>query len=631
MTAPSTAVPRPRAATPSLVLAALGIVYGDIGTSPLYTIRLCFSELGGLTPTEGDVFGILSLIFWTLVFVVSIKYVLVILRADNNGEGGVLAVLALAQRMIGTGPSRWRWPLICIGLIGTAFFCGDAMITPAISVLSAVEGLHIVSPAFDKAIIPLAVAVIVGLFLIQRRGTATIGRLFGPIMALWFVTLGGLGVVQIIETPHILLAINPAHAVIFAVSHGYMAFSILGAVYLAVTGSEALFADMGHVGRPAIRVAWFSVVQPALLLNYFGQGALILEDPAALKNPFYLLASEDLILPLVALATAATVIASQACISGAFSIANQAVQLGLSPRLEVRHTSTEEIGQIYLPRVNWSLFVAVIVLVLGFRASDHLGAAYGIAVSGTMAMTTLLSGYVAVRRWSWPPVLTVALFATFLTVDLIFVAANSLKLADGGWLPVLVAASIYVLMSTWIRGREVLYNELRRDTVTVDDFFRGLTPGKIPQVKGTAVFLARVGEELPHTLLHNLKHNKILHEQNVLLTVITDDVPFVDDEDRVDVVALPMNFYRVIVHYGFMDTPRLLSALARCQAKGLDLDLLQASFFLGRLTPVAGASRLMSRWRRGLFIALTRNARSATDFFHLPASRVVELGAQIEL
>ena len=613
------------------MIAALGIVFGDIGTSPLYTIRLCFSELGGLNPTETDVFGILSLIFWTLVFVVSIKYVLVILRADNRGEGGVLAALALAQRLIGTEPSRLRWPLVAVGLIGTAFFLGDAMITPAISVLSAVEGLHVVSPIFDKAIIPLALTVLVGLFLIQSHGTAAIARWFGPIMALWFVAIGGLGLIQIVETPRVLLAVDPSHAVVFALDHGYLAFAILGAVYLAVTGSEALFADMGHVGRPAIRVAWFAIVQPALLLNYFGQGALILENPAALKNPFYLLAPEGFILPLVVLATAATVIASQACITGAFSIANQAVQLGLSPRLEVRHTSTQEIGQIYQPRVNWSLFAAVVVLVLGFRASDHLGAAYGIAVSGTMAMTTLLSSYVAVRRWSWPPVLTVALFVAFLSVDLIFVAANSLKLAAGGWLPVVVAAAIYVLMSTWVRGREVLYERLRRDTVTIDDFFRGLTPGKIPQVKGTAIFLARLGEELPHTLLHNLKHNKILHERNVLLTAITDDVPYVDDEDRVEVVPLPMNFYRVTVHYGFMDTPRLLSALALCRKKGLDLDLLQASFFLGRLTPVAGPSRLMARWRRGLFIALTRNARSATDFFHLPASRVIELGAQIEL
>ncbi|MSO94128.1 MAG: potassium transporter Kup [Rhodospirillales bacterium] len=612
-----------------LVIGALGVVYGDIGTSPLYTIRLVFSAFGGIQPTEANVLGILSLVFWAIFLIVSIEYMLLILRADNNGEGGIVALTALARRTL-TG-KRTRALVLTAGLAGTALFFGDCIITPAISVLSAVEGLEVATPAFKPYVVPLSLAILFLLFFVQNWGTASIGILFGPFMALWFVTIGILGLTEIVKTPDVLRAVDPSYGIAFAFDHGWQAFVALGAVFLAVTGAEAAYADMGHFGKRAIRIGWFGIALPGLLLCYFGQGALIIRDASAVRNPFFLLAPDWLLYPLVALATVATVIASQAVISGAFSICNQAVQLGLAPRLEVRHTSERAIGQIYMPQINWALFVAVVVLVLEFQTSSSLGAAYGIAVTGTMAITTALTCATAVRRWNLPRPLTVALFGLFLPIDLMFLGANSLKILEGGWFPILVGCVIYVLMSTWIRGREVLAQRLRADNIDVDDFIRTLRPDSPHRIAGTAVYLARMGETVPHALLHNLKHNKVLHERVVLLTVVNEDIPYVEPAERIEVTPLPKRFYRVIVHQGFTETPNIPAVLELCADKGLEFDMMQTSFFLGRVTLVRASRSRMWRWRRRLFFWLTRNARSATDFFHIPSNRVVELGAQIAL
>ncbi|MHB1216914.1 MAG: potassium transporter Kup [Alphaproteobacteria bacterium] len=612
----------------AMTLGALGVVYGDIGTSPLYAVRQCFGPGLGLAPTETNLLGILSLIFWSLFLVITIKYVLVIMRADNRGEGGSLALLALVRRL---EKGRRRGILIAIGILGTALFYGDGMITPAISVLSAVEGLRVATPMFDPYVVPIALAVLLGLFLIQSHGTGAMGRLFGPVMVMWFLAIAALGAYHIQDYPDVLAAIDPRHAVFFAMENGWIAFAALGAVVLVVTGGEALYIDMGHFGKRPIRMAWFGLVLPALLINYFGQGALILKDPSAIDNPFFHMVPGALLYPMVGLATLATVIASQAVISGVFSITNQAIRLGFSPRFEVRHTSHQTAGQIYMPQVNWMLMTAVALLVIGFRSSDNLGAAYGIAVTGTMVTTTILACVVALHRWNWPAPITFAVFGFFLTIDLVFFGANALKIAHGGWFPLLVAAATYLVISTWIRGRAILLERLREESMDLDAFIASIKPNSPERIEGTAVYMARVGAGVPHALLHNLKHNRVMHERVVLLTVLPDDDPVVSNDERIEVEIHPKRIYRVKVRYGFKEEPDVPAALRLCARQGIEIDPQFTSFFVGRVSLVPSDRPHLPRWRRALFFSLARNARSVTDFFHIPPNRVVEMGAQIAL
>lgn len=611
-----------------LVVGALGIVYGDIGTSPLYTVRQCFDDMKGVT--EESVFGVLSLIAWALFVVVTLKYVIVIMRADNRGEGGILALTALALRSTGRTTRAHAW-ILAAGLVGAALFYGDGVITPAISVLSAVEGLKIATPLFDSYVIPITVVLLVGLFLLQRRGTAQVGHFFGPVMALWFVIIAVLGVGEIIHQPRILLSLNPFYGVSFLVADPGRGFILLGAVVLAVTGAEALYADMGHFGARPIRRAWLYFVFPALLLNYFGQGALILRSPEALANPFYLLAPDWALYPLVVLASAATVIASQAVISGAFSMTRQAVQLGYLPRLEVRHTSEQEIGQIFVPRINLFLLVAVVALVLGFRSSDNLGAAYGIAVTGTMSITTVLALVYMTGVRHWHPAVAAALFGFFLTVDLAFFGANMLKIREGGWFPLVVAAVVYIFMSTWRRGRQVLVTERERDALPLETFIATLRPDRPSRVPGTAVFMTGNIGVVPNALLHNLKHNKVLHDRIILMTVQTEDIPHVGDDQRLEIRHLDQNIHTIALHYGFMDQPNIPRALAQCRAMQFHFNLLETSFFVGREKIVAGERTRFWRWRKQLFIFMSNTMLDATEFFRIPTNRVIELGGQIDI
>ncbi|MFO0996365.1 MAG: potassium transporter Kup [Alphaproteobacteria bacterium] len=614
----------------ALAIGALGVVYGDIGTSPLYTMRVAFGELSGLRPIEANVLGVLSLIFWSLFIVVTVKYLVLVLRADNRGEGGIMALMALSRRALRSRP-RLLAALFPLGVLGTGLFCGESVITPAISVLSAVEGLHEATPLFDPYVVPLTLVVLIALFAIQSRGAGAVGRLFGPIMGVWFTTIAVLGIVEILDQPQVLAAIDPRHAFDFAAAHGWHTIITLGAVMLAFTGAEALYADMGHFGRTPIRVAWFGLVMPSLLLNYFGQGALLLSDPAAVRNPFFLLGPPAVLYPMVALATVATVIASQAVISGAFSIYSQSVQLGYAPRARIDYTSEHRMGQIYLSRINWALLVAVVALVLGFGSSDRLGAAYGLSVTGTMVASTVLAGSVAFGKWRWRPVAVFAVFGCLLVVDLIFLTSNIIKIPEGGWVPLLLGLAVFFLMTTWRRGRAELNKRLRDESMGLDTFLETLRAETMQRVPGTAVYMARIGDAVPHALLHNLKHNRVLHERVVLLTVVNEDIPRVADDDRVDVTVLPKRFYRVTVHYGFTEPPDLPQALARCASRGLDFDMMETSFFLGRVTLVPAERSSLSTLRRHVFFLLTRNALSATDFYRIPTNRVVELGAQIAL
>lgn len=616
-----------RDALPPLVLAALGIVFGDIGTSPLYTLKECFSSLYGLAPSTGNVLGILSLIFWSISLVVSLKYVAYVLRADNRGEGGVMALMALAKR----ARPRWRYGLMIIGIAGASLFYGDAVITPAISVLSAVEGLAVVAPQFETYVLPLALTVLVALFLLQRFGTARVGALFGPVMVLWFGTLAGLGVWQILQNPEVLKALNPVHAVVFFVEHRTAAFFALGAVVLALTGGEALYADMGHFGRRPIRWAWFGLVLPALTLNYFGQGALLLANPAAVENPFFNLAPSWGTLPLVVLATAATVIASQAVISGAYSLTRQAVQLGYCPRVDIRHTSEREIGQIYIPVVNWALLAAVVLVILVFGTSSSLAAAYGIAVTGTMVLTTLLAFVVSRYRWRWPLWASLLVTGFFLTLDLSFFSANILKVLDGGWLPLLMGLLIFTLLTTWKRGREILYERLFADELPLDDFIGNLEAYPPTRVEGTAVFMTGSTEGIPHALLHNLKHNKVLHQRVVLMTIKNLDEPYVNDDTRVHIRQLSPSFWQVVARYGFKESPGIPQVLALCAEQELVFEEMDTSFFLSRETLVSTRRPGMARWREKLFAIMSRNATRVTDYFHIPANRVVEMGTMVEI
>ena len=620
-----------RSRTGALAMAALGVVYGDIGTSPLYTMKEIF--FGGHHPvpiSPANVLGILSLIFWALMLVVTVKYISFIMRCDNKGEGGIMALMAMALRPA-LETSRRRAVIPVLGLFGAALFYGESVVTPAISVLSAVEGLEVATPVLKSFVIPLTLAVLLLLFWFQKKGTGGLGALFGPIMMVWFATLAVLGAVNIAIAPGVIAALNPWYALAFLASHPTMGFFSLGGVVLALTGTEALYADMGHFGRRPIQLAWFYLVLPALVLNYFGQGALLLSTPKAIENPFYLLAPSWALYPLVALATMATVIASQAVISGAFSVTQQAIQLGYSPRLEVQHTSAREIGQIYLPGINWTLFAAVVALVLGFGSSTSLAAAYGTAVTGTMLITNVLAFCVTRWLWNWGWWRAILGALPFIVIDVCFFSANIVKIFDGGWFPLFFGLGVFLLLTTWKRGRKLLYAHLEKDALDLKAFIASLGMGGTTRVPGTAVFMTPNPDTVPQAMLHSLKHYKVVHERMVMVTVKVLDVPRVPSAQRVTVEALPQNFWRVAVHFGFMDEPDLPQALDWCAEQGLHLDMMDTSFFLGRETLIPSLSSEMVMWREKLFIAMFRNAGSVTNFFKLPANRVVELGAQVVL
>ncbi|WP_159413034.1 potassium transporter Kup [Pseudomonas putida] len=613
-----------------MLVAAVGVVYGDIGTSPLYTLKEVFAGHYGVQANSAGVLGVLSLVFWSLLWVVSLKYVLFILRADNQGEGGIMALTALAHRAAAPY-KRLSKVLVLLGLFGAALFYGDSMITPAVSVLSAVEGLQLAFDGIEHWVVPLAVLLLVALFLIQKHGTARIGILFGPIMVLWFVVLGALGIHGIVQRPEVLQALNPAWAVKFFVLHPGMGVAILGAVVLALTGAEALYADMGHFGRKPIARAWFLLVLPGLVLNYFGQGALILGNPDAVRNPFYLLAPDWALLPMVGLATLATIIASQAVISGAFSLTRQAIQLGYVPRMFIQHTSSEEQGQVYIGMVNWALMVGVVLLVVGFESSGALAAAYGVAVTGTMLITTLLASAVVLLLWKAPRWLAVPMLLAFLLVDSLYFAANAPKIFQGGAFPVIAGVALFVLMTTWKRGRTIIVERLDESSLPLERFIASLQAQPPHRVSGTAVFLSARPEAVPHALLHNLLHNQVLHEQVVLLTVVFEDEPRVSAARRCEVEVFGDGFFRVCLHFGFMEEPDVPLALSRCQQAGLDFGPMRTTYFLSRETVIAGKQQGMARWREHLFAFLLKNANSTLKYFKLPLNRVIELGTQVEM
>jgi KUP system potassium uptake protein len=614
---------------PVLVLGALGVVYGDIGTSPLYALRECFVGAHGLAPTETNVLGILSLICWSLLAVITLKYLVFVLRADNRGEGGILALMALV-----TGPRPVRgWALVALGVFGAALLYADGMLTPAISVLSAVEGLRVATPLFQPYVLPISIAIMLGLFGFQRFGTGKIGSVFGPVVLLWFAAIGLLGALSIAQTPQVLKALSPFYALDFFAEEGWRGFAVLGAVFLVVTGGEALYADMGHFGRRAIQLGWCCAALPCLLLNYFGQGALLLRDPGATANPFYFLVPSWGLFPMVALATAATVIASQAVISGAFSLTRQAVQLGYCPRLEIRQTSTSEIGQVYLPAINWMLMGGTILLMLVFRESGNLAAAYGIAVSTTMFFTTLLLYSAARQVWSWPPLAALALAGLFAAPDLGFLAANLLKVHDGGWVPLLMAGTVYLLMSTWEQGRAHLRGRIQEMLLPEELFLREIADLRPRRVPGTAVFLSGNPTGIPVTLLHNYKHNKVLHERIALLTVQTASVPYLEAEERAKLTPLGEGFYRLVLRYGFCEIPDLSADLPRVSIDGPAFNLMDTTFFMGRESLVIRrhSSWGSPRWRRQLFSFLSHNASDVSQYFRIPPNRVVILGIQFEV
>ncbi|MFK0310058.1 potassium transporter Kup [Pseudomonas sp. NPDC090233] len=633
MSATATAANQSNPATGSgigLLIAAVGVVYGDIGTSPLYTLKEVFSGHYGVQPSHDGVLGILSLVFWSLIWVVSIKYVLFVLRADNQGEGGIMALTALARRAAAPFPRMSR-VLVLLGLFGAALFYGDSMITPAISVLSAVEGLQLAFDGIDHWVVPVAVVVLVGLFLIQKHGTARIGILFGPVMVVWFVVLGALGIHGIVQRPEVLQALNPAWAVQFFIVHPGIGVAILGAVVLALTGAEALYADMGHFGRKPIARAWFMLVLPGLVLNYFGQGALILGNPEAVRNPFYLLAPSWALLPMVALSTLATIIASQAVISGAFSLTRQAIQLGYVPRMFIQHTSSEEQGQIYVGTVNWALMVGVVLLVIGFESSSALAAAYGVAVTGTMLITTLLSSAVVLLAWKTPRWLAIPMLLGFLLVDSLYFAANAPKIIEGGAFPVIAGVLLFITMTTWKRGRKIIVERLDETALPLPLFISSVQAQPPHRVQGTAVFLTARTDAVPHALLHNLLHNQVLHEQVVLLTVVSEDAPRVSAGQRIDVEAFGHGFFRVSLHFGFIEEPDVPLALAQCQRADLDFSPMRTTYFLSRETVVPTTRIGMAKWREHLFAFLLKNANSNLKYFKLPLNRVIELGTQVEM
>nr|WP_156357863.1 potassium transporter Kup [Sphingomonas sp. Leaf62] len=611
-----------------LSLGALGIVYGDIGTSPLYAMKETFVGHHRLPVDQINIFGVVSLVFWSLMLIVTLKYVFIIMRADNNGEGGSLALLALIQRK--TGGGRWTSSLVILGVLATALFFGDCMITPAVSVLSAVEGLATVNAGFDPFVIPIAVVIMIALFWLQAVGTAGVGRLFGPIMIAYFVTLIGLGVINILDRPEIIQALNPIWAVRFFAQDGVMAFLALGSVVLSVTGAEALYADMGHFGRRPISIAWLYCVFPALMVNYLGQGALLLENPAAASNPFFFMASEDFRLPLVILATLATIIASQAVITGAFSVVQQAVQLGLMPRLRIEHTSADAAGQIYIPAVNWALLIMVLLLIFGFQESSNLAAAYGIAVTGTMFISTCMIAVLVKRVWNWPVAAVAAFMAIFLCIDGAYFASNLTKVPDGGWFPLLVGIVVFVLLTTWAKGRKLMIERMRESAMPIKVFIQSAA-SSATRVPGTAVFMTSTPEGVPHALLHNLKHNKVLHDRVILLTVKIADTPYVDPEVRTKNEDLGQGFHRMILRFGFMQDPDVPGALKVVGCCGGDFRMMDTSFFLARQTLLPSSRPGMMIWREKLFAWMLQNSESAMEFFRLPTNRVVELGSQVEI
>jgi KUP system potassium uptake protein len=610
-----------------LAVGAAGVVYGDIGTSPLYAMREAFHGSFGMVPSEANIFGVVSMLFWAMVLVICLKYLTVILRADNRGEGGILSLMALATRNWG-GTSGQRRILVLLGIFGATLFLCDGLLTPSMTVLSAVEGLHIATPVFDAWVVPIALVILVGLFAVQRFGTARVGSLFGPVMIVWFVTLAALGVSQIVQAPEVLRALSPHYAVAFFAEHQLPGLVILAAVFLVVTGGEALYTDMGHFGRAPIRAAWFGLVMPSLMLNYLGQAALLMRNPSAAENPFYLMAPEWALLPLVAMATLAAIIASQAVITGSFSVVRQAVQLGLLPRLEIEHTSASTMGQIYVPAVNRFLLIGVIGLVLSFGSSSNLVSAYGIALALTMTIETVLAMVVARTLWRWHYA-GMALFGLFLVIDLLFLGTNSLKIPQGGWFPIVLSLGLFTLMTTWRRGRQIVQDKLHNATFPLHLFLSNLDG--IQRVQGTAIFLTADPEGLPHTLLHNLKHNKVLHERVVLMTLVTEEVPRIADEAQIDIEDLGEGLFRVIARFGFMEELDVPHVLELCEAKGLRFDPMDTTFFLGRETLLCTRGEGMPLWRERLFAVMWRSAARAMDSLRIPPNRVVELGTQVEI
>ena len=621
--------PRSPSSLAALTLGAIGVVYGDIGTSQLYALKEVFAN-GHVALTSENIFGVLSLVFWTLTVVVSIKYVLLILRADNNGEGGLIAMLALASQAVRSRPALRR-KLLFIGIFGTAIFFGDGVITPAISVLSAVEGLKVAAPGLQSWVVPITLVVLTALFMFQRSGTERVGRLFGPVMAVWFITIAALGVAHIGDQPAILKALSPHYALFFLVGHPGVAFVALGAVVLCVTGAEALYADMGHFGKQPIRIAWFGMAAPALVLNYFGQGAMLLADPSKVANPFYEMAPSWGLYPLIALATCATVIASQALITAAFSVTKQAIQLGYLPRLRVLHTSEHETGQIYVPFVNWGLFCGIVVAVVMFGSSDRLAAAYGITVTIDMVITTTMTFFVVRYAWKFPWPLVILATGFFFIVDFGFLAANIVKVVDGGWFPLMIGGAMFTLMMTWKQGRKLVAKSLRADAIDLKSFLESVFISPPTRVPGTAVFLVSDQGLTPNALLHNLKHNKVLHERNLFVTVRLHEIPWVGDDERFEMQALGNDCWQVTLHFGFNNEPDVPAGLERLRASGCSVDDMDTSYFLSRdiIVPTMGGG--MADWREKLFVGMHRNASAAADFLRLPTNRVVELGSKVEI
>jgi KUP system potassium uptake protein len=619
-----------KSAASAMVVGALGVVFGDIGTSPLYTLRETFTHGSGMTPTPRHVLGVLSILFWAVTLTVTIKYVTLIMRADNKGEGGVMALATLATKGLTASGGRVRNAIVMLAVLGLALFYGDAIITPAMTVMSAVEGLDSVAPGLADYVVPLSLAILVGLFMLQARGTERVGRLFGPVMLLWFLVLGVLGAWQIAKYPNILLALNPLYGVRLILDRGLGIFWAFGAIVLAVTGAEALYADMGHFGRRPIRFAWLFVVLPGLMLNYFGQGALILANPHAVKQVFFELVPKNMVLGLVILSTFAAVIASQAVISGVFSLTRAAIQLGYLPRMEIKHTSETEIGQIYIPRVNWILMMAIVALVMGFGSSDRLAGAYGLAVTGAMLVDVVLATVVATLVWRWKLPLALAVFGFLAIPDLAFFIANALKIPDGGWLPLLVAACVFFAITTWRRGRALVMEEQSQTALPLKTFLARMEHPPL-RVAGTAVFLTADASSTPLAFLHNLKHNKILHERVIVLQIDTLDVPRVPETNRVEIERLGKGFYSMIVHYGFMEQPDVPAALRGCRPHGIAYDEMETSFFLGRETLVPGSHSKLGRWRRSVFISLAHSASASKTFFRIPPNRAIELGNQVQV
>jgi KUP system potassium uptake protein len=613
-----------------LTLAAIGIVYGDIGTSPLYTMKEVFSTEHGLPLTEANLLGIVSLILWGLVTIISLKYVTLVLRADNRGEGGIMALTALAMSSV-TQHSRFYYPVMLMGMVGAGLFYGDGVITPAISVLSAIEGLEVATPAFAPYVVPLTLMVLLALYALQHRGTAGIGKWFGPIVLVWFITLATMGIINIVANPAILAALNPIHAFRFLMQNGWLAFFALGAVVLAFTGAEALYADMGHFGKRSVRLAWFSVVFPALGLNYLGQGALLLSTPAAVSNPFFNQLGPWSIYPLVVLSTMATVIASQATISGAFSVTQQAISLGFLPRMRVVYTSDREIGQIYIPLVNWIQLLVVVLAVIGFGSSSNLASAYGIAATATMLTTTVLTFFVIRYRWKFNLLLCFGATGFFFIIDAALFSATSLKLLSGGWFPLVISALMVTVMLTWKNGRDLVFRNLQKHLIPLEDFLQSLFVSPPHRVEGTAIFFRAEGDGVPHAMLHNLLHNKVLHERTIFLTVYSTDIPTVPATERVKVIPLGQECYQVNVYYGFKDERNIPLALEMCAASGLELNLMETSFFIARQTVIATVGEDMALWREALYASMARNARDAADYFRIPPNRVIEVGTQIEI